>query len=195
MRDPMASQNQIDQWFMDDVLPHEAALTGYLRRNWRDQDEVADLRQDVYVRLYRAAAKRFPVNTRSFVFAVARNLLVDRARRGRVVFIDTVADIDTLAVDWEEPTIETKLSSRQELRALNSAIQSLPARCRDVFILRKVDGLSQREVATRLGIAEGTVEKQIRKGIRRLADALYGEGMPYAENRNWRGRISREINK
>ena len=53
----------------------------YLRRNWRDVDEIDDLRQEVYERVFDAAAERLPQSAAAFVRSVARNLLIDRARR------------------------------------------------------------------------------------------------------------------
>jgi RNA polymerase sigma-70 factor (ECF subfamily) len=64
-----------------------------------------------------------------------------------------------------------------ELGVLVEALEALPPRCREVVVLRKVDGLSQREVAAEMGIAEDTVEKQIAKGMRALADALFARGI------------------
>jgi RNA polymerase sigma-70 factor (ECF subfamily) len=61
---------------------------------------------------------------------------------------------------------------RQDIQYLEQAFSDLPPKCREVVELRKIAGLSQRDVAAQLGITEGTVEKQIAKGIRFLAAAL-----------------------
>jgi len=167
----------LDDWFVREVLPLEAALVRYLRRNRKADDDVADLRQEVYVRLYEAAAKRRPDLVKPFVFATARNLLIDRARRSQIVSIEAFADLDVLDVSADELTPERHATGQQELRLLQQALDDLPARCREVVKLRKIDGLSQREVATHMGITEDTVEKQISKGMRALTESMLMKGV------------------
>lgn len=167
--------NDLDEWFIHEVLPVEPILMRYLRQNWRDASEWADLRQEVYARVYEAARTGLPDRTAAFTLATARNLLIDRARKSQVVSIDTYAELDDLMAD--DLTPERHASARAELQALSEALDALPPRCRQVVMLRKVDGLSQREVAAEMGIAEDTVEKQIAKGMRALADALFARGI------------------
>jgi RNA polymerase sigma-70 factor (ECF subfamily) len=61
-----------------------------------------------------------------------------------------------------------------------SAIGELPPRCREVVTLRKIEGLSQREVARKMGITEDTVERQVSNGIRLLRKLLYRDCPPMA---------------
>lgn len=167
----------LDDWFVTQVLPLEAALARFLRRHRQPADDVADLLQEVYVRVYESAARSRPDLVPPFVFTAARNLLIDQARRAQVVSIEAYADLDTMAIHSDELTPERHASGHQELRLLQSALEQLPLRCGEVVRMRKIDGLSQREVAQHLGIAEGTVEKQIAKGMRALADALLLKGV------------------
>jgi RNA polymerase sigma factor (sigma-70 family) len=172
----------LDDWFVDQVLPLEPALMRFLRRHWRRSDEWADLRQDIYVRLYETAARDgLPAQTPAYVFACARNLLIDHARRAQVVSIDTVAELESLPdLPSDDFTPERLASARGELRLLQAALDDLPPRCREVVMLRKVEGLSQKQIALRMRIAEGTVEKQITLGIRALAQALMNQGVEVA---------------
>jgi RNA polymerase sigma-70 factor (ECF subfamily) len=77
-----------------------------------------------------------------------------------------------LNVIGEEIPADRELSARQELAQLKRALDALPPRCRQVLVLRKIEGLSQREVAMQMGITQATVEKQLAKAVRGLADAL-----------------------
>ncbi len=167
--------NDLDEWFIHEILPVEGALMRYLRRNWRDASEWPDLRQEVYARVYEAARGGYPERPAAFVLATARNLLVDRARKSQVVSIEAFAELDDMATD--ELTPERHASGRAELEVLVEAIEALPPRCREVVVRRKVDGLSQREVAQEMGITEDTVERQIANGMRALADALFARGI------------------
>ena len=164
----------LDSWFVLEVLPLEAMLSGYLRRHCHEADDIVDLRQDVYVRVYEAAEAGLPDNPKAFVFAVARNLLIDRARHRQVAAIVALAPSGDLPDHIDELCPERHAMGRQDIACLEQAFSDLPPKCREVVELRKIAGLSQRDVAARLGITEGTVEKQIAKGIRFLAAALGG---------------------
>ncbi|MGE5500845.1 MAG: RNA polymerase sigma factor, partial [Ignavibacteriales bacterium] len=148
----------LDEWFVGEVLPLEAALMRFLRRNWRAEADIVDLRQEIYARVCEAAAAARPLNTKAFVFTAARNLLIDRTRHARVVPLEVAVDLDGWA-GADEVTPDRHLTARDELRRLQAGLDQLPARCREVVVLRKIEGLSQREVAARMGIREDTVER------------------------------------
>lgn len=169
----MAEQS-IDDWFMREVLPLEPMLTRFLQRNWRDDAEIGDLRQEAYARLYEAAQRERPILVKPFLFQIARNLMIDRLRRQSVVSLESVADFEGMNVSDDRPSSEACVAARQELRLLQVALDSLPPRCRQVVVMRKVEGLSQKDVAKKMGITVETVENQVAKGIRLLAQALDG---------------------
>jgi RNA polymerase sigma factor (sigma-70 family) len=166
----------LNSWFAREILTHEAALERYLTRNSPNRDDVSDLRQEVYVRVYEAAKRERPMTPKSFLFSTARHLLIDRARRARVVSIEAAGDLHDLNVLVDEVSPERRLDGRQELKQLSNAFGLLPTKCREVVWLRKVDEMSQNEVAQRLGISVRTVECQVQKGMRILARALFGDG-------------------
>ncbi|MBT9499689.1 MAG: RNA polymerase sigma factor [Burkholderiaceae bacterium] len=170
------TQDELSAWFVDEVLPLEPVLERFLRRNWRDVDEIADLRQEVYARVFDGCANSRPDSAQAFVLSTARNLLIDRARRAQIVSIETYADMDALTPTVDHLSPERHSAARSELRLLQAALNLLPLRCREVIELRKIEGLSQREVATRMGITEDTVERQVSKGVRALALALLQTG-------------------
>lgn len=166
--------NALDIWFAAEILPHEAALMRYLSRVWPHRADHNDIRQDTYIRVYEAAAAARPANPRAFLFATARNLLTDRVRHNRVIAIDSTQDFDTLHVLVDELSPEKRINALQELRRLAKAFDQLSDRCRDVVWLRRIEGLSQREAAVRLGMHEGAVESQLARGVRALARAVFG---------------------
>jgi RNA polymerase sigma-70 factor (ECF subfamily) len=167
-------QTSIEDWFMREVLPLEPMLTRFLLRNWKIEAEIIDLRQEAYARVYEAAQRERPALVKPFLFQVARNLMIDRLRKQSVVSLETMADFDWQNVSDDRPSSEAHVAARQELRLLQAALDELPARCRQVVVLRKIEGLSQREVAARMGVTMDTVENQVAKGMRLLAQALGG---------------------
>ncbi len=163
----------LDSWFTREILVHEQALERYLRRCWSHREDVHDLRQDIYVRVYEAAGKALPTAPKSFLFTIARNLMTDRLRRAKVVPIFTVGDFDGLNVLVEDDSLE-RVSGRQALARLAAAFDRLPDRCREAVWLRRVEDLPQKAVAQRMGVSEKTVEKHLAKGMRLMANWYYG---------------------
>ncbi|MDB5740350.1 MAG: hypothetical protein JWP16_1390 [Alphaproteobacteria bacterium] len=180
------AEQPIDEWFMHDVLPLEPMLTRFLQRNWRNEAEIADLRQESYARVYEAARRERPLQVKPFLFQIARNLMIDRLRKQSVVSLETMADFDWLNVSDDKPSSEAYVAARQELRLLQAALDDLPPRCRQVVLMRKIEGLSQKEVARQMGVTTETVENQVAKGMRLLAQALGGRrGAVTAEARRY----------
>lgn len=168
------AERSTDDWFMQNVLPLEPMLTRFLQRNWRNEAEIPDLRQEAYARVYEAACRELPLQVKPFLFQTARNLIIDRLRRLSVVSLETMADMDWLNISDDAPSSEANVAARQELRLLQAGLDDLPPRCRQIVLLCKVEGLSQKEVASRMGVAVDTVENQVAKGMRLLTQALSG---------------------
>jgi RNA polymerase sigma factor (sigma-70 family) len=164
----------LDSWFKREILVHEGSLLRYLARVWPNHNEIHDLRQDIYVRVYEAARTARPTAPRAFIFATARNLMVDHLRRRRVVSIEAIGDPDALNVLIDEVSPERRLNAWQELKRATRAVNKLPPRCREVVWLRKIEDLSVKDIADQLGVSVRTVEGQIRKGMRLLSDTVFG---------------------
>jgi RNA polymerase sigma-70 factor (ECF subfamily) len=163
----------LNDWFVREVLPHERILTRFLCRAWRNRAEVDDLLQEIYVRVYESAARARPQAVKAFLFSTARNLMVDRIRRERVVSIESGGDSDFSNVYRDEITPERRLSAHQELMLLMRVFTRMSPRCREVMWLRRVDDLSQKEVARQLGISEKTVESYLARACEFMADGLF----------------------
>jgi RNA polymerase sigma factor (sigma-70 family) len=168
-------KHSVDQWFADQILPHEAALMRYLRRVWSRAADHQDLRQEAYARVYESARKSLPRSPKTFLFTTARHLMVDRLRRERIVSIEYTQDLSSLNAAVDELSPDRRLNARQELQQLAEAYGRLSEMARAVIWLRRVEGLSQREAAARLGIQEGTLESHMCRGLQTMADALLGD--------------------
>ncbi len=166
---------ELRDWFVREVLPLEAALVHFLERNWRNKSDVEDLLQDVYVRVCEAALRQPPDSARAFAFATAKNVLIDRIRHERVSPIEAAESLDAFGIAADEPGPERNTSAREELRRLQGALDRLPPRCREVVVLRRIEGMPRKQIAIRLGITEATVAEHLAKGMSMLADSLYRE--------------------
>lgn len=171
-------EDSLDSWFRREVLPHDQALTHYLQRSWPHPDDVPDLRQEAYVRIYESARTHIPTSAKPFIFVIARRLMADRIRKRRIVAIDSVGDFEALDVLIDDISPERDTAAHQELRQLAEALDALPPKCREVLWLRRIDDLSQKEVAARLGLSEKTVERHITKGMKRISSVILGAHDP-----------------
>lgn len=170
----MVDDATVKAWFSKEIFPLEASLTRFIRRNWRNPAEVPDLRQEVYARVYAAARGQLPVQAKPFLFAAARNHLINCAKRAQVVSIDYVADLEALTVAADVRTPDRHVAARDELRRASVGLERLPPRCREVVMLRKIEGLSTKEAAARLGVGVDTIEQQMVHGMRALVDFMLG---------------------
>lgn len=168
------------QWFSEAIRPHERELRAYLRGRFPSLPDVDDLVQETYARVWRARAERREALTRAYLFVVARNVALDLLRRERVVAVERVAEMDGLSLIEERPDAAETLSREQELALLDEAVQALPPRCREILTLRRIEGLSHRAIAERLGIAEATVNAQLAIGLVRCRQYLCARGVARA---------------
>lgn len=157
---------------------HKPALSRWLHGKFPALVDPDDIVQEALARVWQVKAKGFVESPKALLFTTAHNLAMDQLRRRQVARIDSVAEVGELCVHQEGPTPADTTARNQELELLTQAIQSLPDRCRQVLTLRKIYGLSQKEIAAQLGIAEHTVEAQVANGMRRCALFLSRYGLP-----------------
>ncbi len=162
---------KIMAWVAREVIVHEAPLRAWLRRTMTAAD-VEDIVQESYCRISGLTDVSHIRSGRAYLFTTARMLALEKIRRSRVVHIDTAVELENLDPADDGPSPERIVSARQELRRVKRLIDALPDRCRDVFRMRKIEGLSQRQVATALGLSEHTVENDVAKGLRLILKAI-----------------------
>ena len=145
-------------------------LRAWLRGQFPKAGDVDDIVQEAYVRVLEAHATQTIESPKAFLFATARNLALGRVRHLKVESDFALAESHVTGVCDESADVAQAVARAQELELLTQAIQSLPTRCRQIITLRRIYGLSQKEVAAQLGISEHTVEAQGTIGLRKLAE-------------------------
>jgi len=164
----------LSRWFTEQVQPHEPALRAYLQARFPTLADHDDLVQETYTRLLRAQANggvRYP---KAFLFTAARNAAFDLFRRRGAKPTEAVTDLVELTVLEEMPGVGEQMDQSYELEVLADAVRALPDRCRQVIMLRYLDGLAYKEIAVQLGISAETVKVHMAKGMRRCA-AFFAE--------------------
>ena len=156
-------------WFKQYILPHEGALRARLRRVLPAGHDCDDLVSETLIRAFTTKDFERITHGRSYLFQIVRNLLIDEARRAKIVSFEFLADLDLLQVD---DSAERVLQARDELRRLQAIIDTLPTQCRRAFILRRVMGKSVGEIAEEMGLSVSTVDKHLAKAAVRVMQAV-----------------------
>ena len=172
-------RQDIVAWVGGHVLPHEGAVRGLLRRARLADDEIDDIVQEAYCRIAALESAAHIADGRGYLVMTARNILLENIRRSRIVRIDAVADLDRLGVIEESPSPEMSTNDRRQLERVGRLIQALPDRCRQVFILRRIQGLSQRDAARRMGVTENVIEAQTARGLKLILKAVAEDDQPF----------------
>jgi len=159
-------------------LENESAIKRLLARFFPRKQDVEDLAQETFLRAYAAEAEQEVHAPKAFLFRVAKNLALNARARHANIMTDSLEDSvdpDVLLQDGQA-SADDQVEARQRMRLLEDAVAALPPQCARVFLMRKVHGLSHKEIAQALGISVSTVEKHIAAGLTRCSDFLRRHG-------------------
>ena len=174
----MSPQNREQaRWFAEEVQPHEPDLRAYLHRQFPTLTDVADMVQESFLRLLHAKESGKIACIRAYLFTIARNTANALLRRPKIFEGNPLTDFAILRIVEGDTDVAEQVSTKQELAILLDAIDALPARCREIFILRKLHGVPQKEIAQKLGLSEQTVQVQVARGTKKCAHYLRSHGV------------------
>ena len=165
------------RWFAEEVQPHGQSLRSYLQGSFPTIHDVDDVVQESFLRVWKSGAHRTIDSARGFLFKIARHLAIDAIRRKRRSPVETVGALEELNVSEDRPAISSTVSRNEKIQLLISAIDSLPPKCRQVVVLRKLKDVPVRQIAEQLGISEKGVEIQLTRGIARCREFLSKRGV------------------
>lgn len=170
--EPFIPSQERMRWIASHVLPHEPTLRAWLRRRPVAGLETDDVIQETYVVLGRMATVDHVTAPRAYAYQVAQSIVLRHLRRARIVRMGSIDEVDLETTPLDEPSPEQQTHARLELQRLVEVVKALPAKCQQTFMLRRFEGLSQRDTAHRLGISESTVEKHMSRALHTLMTAL-----------------------
>jgi RNA polymerase sigma-70 factor (ECF subfamily) len=178
------------RWLARHVLPHEALIRAKLRDMCLYDLDVEDVIQEMYAKILTLPALEAIRYPRQYALLTARGIVIDHVRHSRVVSITTTGNLELLEIAGPEASGEQRVEFQQEIEAVTAALEQLPKLCRQTLILRRVEGLPQKEVARRLKISEKTVEKHMANGVRLLIKIFGRGGKPRLDTSNTQEMVS-----
>jgi RNA polymerase sigma-70 factor (ECF subfamily) len=171
------SRRDVVAWVGGHVVPHEAAVRAWLKRWTGGIQDIDDVIQEAYCRLVAMEDVSHVGNGRAYLFQTTRNIVLEQVRRSKIVRIDNLTDMGALSVADEAPPLDRVAAGVRELQLVERLIERLPEKCRRVFVLRRIYGVSQREIARMLGITQAAVEKQAARGLKLIILGLEESGV------------------
>ncbi len=178
-----ATAPDAEKWFKEEVHPHDAQLKSYLRGSFPSLRDVDDVVQESYLRIWRTATREPVKSAKAFLYLVARRVALNFVRKERNSPVVAYGDEALSGVLDEKPNAREAAIIQDRIGLLADALMSLPPRCREVVVLHKMKGLTQREVAAQLGLSERTVETHVRNGVARCLTYLREHGFEEGQAR------------
>lgn len=163
----------LSRQMLDDLFRCEQPrLSRALRRRVRNPEDVADLVQDAFAKLAAARPQGEVRSPAAYLQRIVRNMLIDRAKQvGRRLALADVR-VGDLSPPVCPPQQSWDIEARELMRAYRAALDTLPTRAREVFLLHRVEELRYRDIAQRLGISVATVEYHMARALAQLDRAL-----------------------
>ncbi|MEC3948861.1 RNA polymerase sigma factor [Sphingobium sp. HWE2-09] len=162
----MDDPSEKTRWFQDVILPSRGLLRRRLRKILPGHMDLDDIVAEVLMRAYAVDDWRQIRNGLAFMHRIARNLLIDQARREAIISFDYMADLDDLG---KTVSYDGMLNARDELRRLENLVKKLPMQQRRAFMLRRVEEYSVADVAAEMGLSVSTVENHLSRALASIA--------------------------
>lgn len=160
------NQHKTNSAVLSAYKTHVEALRRFISR-FVGKHDVEDVVQEAFLRAYNAESGKPIEQPKSYLFRIAKHVALNQLRQRSRKPTDYLEDLDSPDVLVNEWTLEDEIMAQQKLGFHCAAVAALPPKCRKVYLLRKVYGMSYKDIAATLQISDSTVEAHISKGYAR----------------------------
>lgn len=171
-RDPAAGGTALTEQVNGAYLTHKSSLLRFLTRTLGNSRDAEDVAHEAFARMLSLPEQATVDHPLALLKCIALNIIRDTFRRERYRRQQVIGLEEPLVSAQPEPDPEQVAAARQRLARLRDAIDDLPPRCREVFVLHKVHGLPHAEVARRLGISRNMVERHVIRAYAQLREVM-----------------------
>ena len=151
---------------------HLFGLKRFLSRMLSNPHDVEDVVQETFIRAHLAERNSQIKQPKSYLFKIARNVALNQFRQDMRKPTDFIEDYQPSAGLLNDNTLEEELLAQEKFEILCGAVATLPPKCRKVYLMRRVYGMSYKDIASALDLSVKTVEKHLRKGYARCDDYM-----------------------
>jgi RNA polymerase sigma-70 factor (ECF subfamily) len=164
--------NRKDSAMTKVFIENESFLKKFLTRFLSQPQDIEDVAQETFLKAFNAEMHKEIRSPKAFLFRIAKNAALTKLTKKMQLITDYIEDFDSPDVLCDGTSVEDQVASRQKLAVFCQAAASLPPQCRRAFLMRKVYGLSHKEISERLGISTSTVEKHVANGLQRCSNYM-----------------------
>ncbi len=168
IKEPKAQREDISSSF----LAHRSFLRKFIYRFFHNKEDVEDVVQETYLRAYVAEQKSKIRNHKSFLFTTARNVALTKITRKSKQVTDFLDDYYNRDEFQTQPSAQDEVDAQQQLIAYCNAIQSIDGKPKEAFLLKKVHGMTNKEIALHMSLSLSSIEKYLHRAMISLDDAL-----------------------
>lgn len=140
---------------------YHGSLLSFLRQRLRTAEDAADVAQEAYIRLMQYEGSREIQSPSSMLFRIAINIANDLGRSEQVRRVSDRCSVDEVDLVCDRSSPEREVAAEQDLAVLYKTIEQLPPKCRQVFLLSRVNYMTYPQIAQHCGISVKMVEKHI----------------------------------
>ncbi|MFT5085501.1 MAG: RNA polymerase sigma factor (sigma-70 family) [Lentisphaeria bacterium] len=162
---------------------HGPSLIRFLSRKMRSPQDAEDIAQNAFIRIQRITRMGKLDNLKAYLYQTASNLAIDQLRREKLhsnyVNKETSKQMaygDPSSSTADHCTPDRQLAAQRQLKAIHKALDSLPIKCRQAFLLHRNKGLSYSEIAAEMGVSVSSVEKYILQSLKTCRKAMIKMG-------------------
>lgn len=153
-------------------------LRTFLARRRVSREQAADIVQETYCRVQQADSVESIRQPKAFLIRVASNVLLNSRRHHRHALEESAPDFEGLEVANEDPSAYRQMSAEQELAIVRAALMELPPKCRQAFVMNRLDNLSYPQVAREMGLSVSMIEKYISQALAHMRGRLSAADRP-----------------
>lgn len=141
-------------------------LKKFISRYLQREQDIEDVVQEAFLKAYIAEQRKGEIeHPKAFLYSIAKNLAINELSRKSRQMTDYIDECQAESVQNTGPSLEQEVEGNQSVAQYCEAVAALPEKCRRVYLLRKVHGLTHREISEKLGITRSAVEKHLANGV------------------------------
>lgn len=160
----------------DTIRRYHDSLIRFLRQRLRVKEDAVDIAQEAYIRMLQYEGSQKIDSPSSMLFRIAINIATDQFRADAARQVSGQVSIDDMELPSQQPSVDREIAAEQDLELLYQAIEGLPPKCRQVFLLSRAQRMTYPQIAAHCGISIKMVEKHISRALEICMSKVGGEG-------------------